>query len=131
MRMRKPLITDEMIGRSKRHQSSQEFGYYAPEGEEEYWYDEEYEDDFYEDDWDDTQEYDVYDDEYDDWDEEWEEDYTGYHEGQTVRIPVDASIVKSRRIETIKKDEFRTKVNKILFWVILLVILFILAVIYL
>ncbi|BBA92168.1 cell wall synthase accessory phosphoprotein MacP [Streptococcus ruminantium] len=59
-----------------------------------------------------------------------EEDYQGYEEGQTIRIPVTPTVVKSRRIETIKREEFRSKVNKILFWVILLLIVFILAVLF-
>ncbi|MBY5035232.1 cell wall synthase accessory phosphoprotein MacP [Streptococcus gallolyticus] len=63
--------------------------------------------------------------------EDWEdEDYQGYQEGQTIRIPVEASIVKSRRIETIKKERFKSKVNKTLFWIVFLLILFVLAVIY-
>ncbi|HEM5490958.1 TPA: hypothetical protein U1617_001525 [Streptococcus suis] len=59
-----------------------------------------------------------------------DEDYQGYEEGQTIRIPVNPSVVKSRRIETIKREEFRGKVNKILFWVILLLIVFIIAVLF-
>ena len=47
-----------------------------------------------------------------------------------MRIPVEASVVKSRRIETIKKEQFKSKVNTILFWIVLLLIAFILAVIY-
>lgn len=49
------------------------------------------------------------------------DDFQGYEEGQTIFIPVEPSIVKSRRIETLKRDVFRSKVNKILFWVVLLV----------
>lgn len=59
-----------------------------------------------------------------------DEDYQGYEEGQTIRIPVKPSVVKSRRIETIKREEFRGKVNKILFWVIVLLIIFIIAVLF-
>ncbi|MTB64882.1 hypothetical protein GGG87_07725 [Streptococcus sp. zg-86] len=100
--MRKPLLTDEILekAKQKRHQQ-QRFGYYAP--------DEDVMDEFA-------------------FEDEWEEEYTGYREGYTHRIPVESSIVKSRRIETIKREEFRGKVNKMLFWVILLVILFLIAV---
>ncbi|HFU4205782.1 TPA: cell wall synthase accessory phosphoprotein MacP [Streptococcus suis] len=59
-----------------------------------------------------------------------DEEYEGYEEGQTIRIPVKPSVVKSRRIESIKREEFRGKVNKILFWVILLLIVFIIAVLF-
>lgn len=62
--------------------------------------------------------------------EEWEEDYQGYEEGQTVRIPVQPSIVKSRRIEVVKREAFKEKVNRILFWVVVLVIVFLVAVFY-
>lgn len=117
--MGKPLLTDEVLERAKRRkkQSRQsEFGYYAPEevpvdfednGED--WY--------------------IAEDE--EWTDEWEDEYTGYHEGQTVRIPVEHSIVKSRRIETVKREAFRAKLNKILFWIVLLLILFLIAVFYL
>uniref|UniRef100_UPI00192DC150 cell wall synthase accessory phosphoprotein MacP n=1 Tax=Streptococcus suis TaxID=1307 RepID=UPI00192DC150 len=59
-----------------------------------------------------------------------EEDYQGYEEGQTIRIPVKPTVVKSRRIETTKREAFRSKVNKILFWVIILLIMFIIAVLF-
>lgn len=59
-----------------------------------------------------------------------DEEYQGYEEGQTIRIPVKPSVVKSRRIETIKREAFRSKVNKILFWVIILLIIFIIAVLF-
>lgn len=108
--MRKPLLTDEILEKAKR---KKRFGYYDPELDD--------------DDYADFEEID---------EEDWEgfqdqETYHGYEEGQTIRIPVEQSIIKSRRIETIKKDQFRSKVNKILFWVIVLVIGFILAVLYL
>ncbi|MGT2949878.1 hypothetical protein BU202_00950 [Streptococcus cuniculi] len=103
--MRKPLLTDEQdeFVDEMRWERNRRFGYYDP------------------------------DDEPDDADvfffeEEWEDDYSGYREGYTHRIPVESSIVKSRRIETVKREEFRSKVNKILFWVVLLVILFLIAV---
>lgn len=103
--MRKALLTDEVLEEARRRKSatSQRFGYYDPERKFE----------------------DVDDLELE---EEWDSDYTGYREGYTYRIPVDASIIKSRRIETVKREQFRSKVNKILFWVILLVILFLIAV---
>lgn len=104
--MRKPLLTDELLEElegKRRPSRSQRFGYYDPDK-----------------DLDDVDDFDVED--------EWEETYTGYREGYTHRIPVEASIVKSRRIETVKREEFRSKINKILFWVVLLVILFLIAV---
>ncbi|MGT2715465.1 cell wall synthase accessory phosphoprotein MacP [Streptococcus respiraculi] len=106
--MRKPLLTDELLEElegKKRPSRSQRFGYYDDDPEEEF---------------DDVVEFDAVD--------EWEDEYTGYREGYTHRIPVDASIIKSRRIETVKREEFRSKINKILFWVVLLVILFLIAV---
>lgn len=106
--MRKPLLTDEIIEKARRKQARErEFGYYSPDREVDE-YDED--DEMFEEDWDD------------------EDEYEGYQEGQTIRIPVEQSIVKSRRIETIKREAFRSKVNKILFWVVVLVILFLLAV---
>ena len=106
--MGKPLLTDEILERARKGQpltDKQQFGYYEP-----------------------TQDLSAFEEE-DSY--QWEEEeYTGYQEGQTMRIPVNASIVKSRRIETVKREEFRGKVNKILFWVIVLVILFVLAVLF-
>ena len=112
--MGKPLLTDEVLERARRRKEREkEFGYYSPKLDN-------YEEGFYDD----------YD-EYDQYEDDWDEEYQGYQEGQTVRIPVEQSIIKSRRIETVKREEFRSKVNKILFWVVLLVILFLLAVFYL
>ena len=109
--MGKPLLTDEIIERARRRKDrKKEFGYYSPNSGD-------FEEEFYDD-----------DDRYED---DWDEEYQGYQEGQTVRIPVEQSIIKSRRIETVKREEFRSKVNKVLFWVVLLVILFLLAVFYL
>ena len=112
--MGKPLLTDDIIARARRRKDrKKEFGYYSPNSGD-------FEEEFYDD-----------DDQYDQYEDDWDEEYQGYQEGQTVRIPVEQSIIKSRRIETVKRDEFRSKVNKILFWVVLLVILFLLAVFYL
>ena len=106
--MGKPLLTDEIIERARRRKDREkEFGYYSPNSDD-------FEEEFY--------------DDYDQYEDDWDEDYQGYREGETVRIPVEQSIVKSRRIETVKREEFRSKVNKILFWVILLVIIFLIAV---
>ena len=100
--MSKPLLTDEVLQREAR---KKRFGYYEEDAE------------------------DVYEDDVEEW-QYGEDDYQGYQEGQTMRIPVEASVVKSRRIETIKKERFKSKVNTILFWIVLLMIVFILAVIY-
>ena len=109
--MGKPLLTDEIIERARRRKDREkEFGYYSPNSDD---FEEEFYDDY---------------DEYDQYEDNWEEEYQGYREGETVRIPVEQSIVKSRRIETVKREEFRSKVNKVLFWVIILVILFLIAV---
>lgn len=62
---------------------------------------------------------------------DWEEPYQGYQEGETVRIPVTPSVVKSRRIETLKQEAFRSRVNRILFWVVVLLVLLVLAVLFL
>lgn len=106
--MGKPLLTDEVLERSRRQKvREKDFGYYSPNPEY----------------------YDDYEDEFEDeFQEDWDEEYQGYQEGQTVRIPVEQSIVKSRRIETVKREEFRSKVNKILFWIVILVIIFLFAV---
>ena len=106
--MGKPLLTDEIIERARRRKDREkEFGYYSPNSDD-------FEEEFY--------------DDYDQYEDDWDEEYQGYQEGQTVRIPVEHSIIKSRRIETVKREEFRSKVNKVLFWVIILVILFLIAV---
>ena len=106
--MGKPLLTDEIIERARRRKDREkEFGYYSPNSDD-------FEEEFY--------------NEYDQYEDDWDEEYQGYREGETVRIPVEQSIVKSRRIETVKREEFRSKVNKVLFWVIILVILFLIAV---
>lgn len=110
--MGRPLLTDEVLERARRRKSRQrEFGYYSPNPKDEYQF----------------EEYDEYED-YDDFEDDWDDEYEGYQEGQTVRIPVEHSIIKSRRIETVKREEFRSKLNKILFWVIILVIIFLFAV---
>lgn len=103
--MGKPLLTDDVLKKVQKEEfvdSSNAFGYYPPDNSLDIKTDEPY----------------------------WEEDYQGYEEGQTIRIPVEASVVKSRRIETVKREEFRHKVNKILFWVIVLFLLFIFVVLF-
>lgn len=112
--MGKPLLTDEVLERARRRKEEKGFGYYSPNPDH-------YND--YEDD-DNFNEY----DEYEDYEEDWDEEYQGYQEGQTIRIPVEQSIIKSRRIETVKREEFRSKLNKILFWIVILVIIFLFAV---
>lgn len=114
--MKKPLISDEMLEELAAMDSS--FGYHRPYLEE----------------WD-TQEIEaryeaVLSQDFHECDEEWEEEYQGYEEGQTFRIPVQQSIVKSRRIETLKREAFSAKLNKILFWIVVLLILFLVAVFY-
>lgn len=108
--MGKPLLTDEIIARAKRGESLNDTPVVGDEQADEWQEEEDYLLDPLPD---------------------WEEPYTGYQEGQTVRIPVQPTIVKSRRIETVKREAFRGKVNKVLFWVVLLVIAFLLAVYYL
>lgn len=106
--MGKPLLTDDMLERVKKRQDdpmSSQFGHYSPDQDISM----------------DQQSIRLQLD---------EEEYQGYVEGQTVRIPVKPSVVKSRRIETVKREQFRSKVNKVLLWVILLVILFVLAVLF-
>lgn len=105
--MGKPLLTDEILEKVKKKQysdQSSQFGHYRPNQ--------------------DISKDDALFDPY------LEEDYQGYEEGQTIRIPVKPTVVKSRRIETIKREAFRSKVNKILFWVIILLIMFIIAVLF-
>lgn len=107
--MKKPLLSDEVLEELERERLARipvRFGYEEPEqiDLEDYWDDEEGED--------------------------WEETYHGYEEGHTMRIPVSPSLVKSRRIESVKKEAFGAKLNNILFWIVLLLILFLLAVIY-
>ncbi|HFU3698166.1 TPA: cell wall synthase accessory phosphoprotein MacP [Streptococcus suis] len=106
--MGKPLLTDEILKRFKKGQKledTSQFGHYNPDKE-------------------------VYLEPDDFQDYLDEEEYEGYVEGQTIRIPVQPSVVKSRRIETNKREAFRSKVNTILFWVVILVLLFIVAVIF-
>lgn len=101
--MGKPLLTDDVLERARKGQPLQDqqgFGYYEPQEGSAAF------------------------------EEAWDEEYQGYQEGQTIRIPVDASIVKSRRIETVKREAFRSKVNRILFWVVLLLIVLIVAVLF-
>ncbi|HEP1829758.1 TPA: cell wall synthase accessory phosphoprotein MacP [Streptococcus suis] len=105
--MGKPLLTDEILEKVKKKQysdQSSQFGHYRP-----------------------NQDISMDDARFDPY---LEEDYQGYEEGQTIRIPVKPTVVKSRRIETIKREAFRSKVNKILFWVIILLIMFIIAVLF-
>ncbi|MGQ7381383.1 cell wall synthase accessory phosphoprotein MacP [Streptococcus suis] len=105
--MGKPLLTDEILEKAKKKQysdQSSQFGHYRP-----------------------NQDISMDDALFDSC---LEEDYQGYEEGQTIRIPVKPTVVKSRRIETIKREAFRSKVNKILFWVIILLIMFIIAVLF-
>ncbi|HEL1565609.1 TPA: hypothetical protein TXI81_001122 [Streptococcus suis] len=105
--MGKPLLTDEILEKVKKKQysdQSSQFGHYRPNQDISM----------------DDALFDTY----------LEEDYQGYEEGQTIRIPVKPTVVKSRRIETIKREAFRSKVNKILFWVIILLIMFIIAVLF-
>lgn len=105
--MRKPLLTDDILEKVKKNQysgQSNQFGHYRP-----------------------NQDVSMEDNVFEPY---LDEDYQGYEEGQTIRIPVKSSVVKSRRIETIKREAFRSKVNKILFWVIILLIIFIIAVLF-
>ncbi|HFI0331652.1 TPA: cell wall synthase accessory phosphoprotein MacP [Streptococcus suis] len=105
--MRKPLLTDDILEKVKKNQysgESNQFGHYRP-----------------------NQDVSMDDNVFEPY---LDEDYQGYEEGQTIRIPVKSSVVKSRRIETIKREAFRSKVNKILFWVIILLIIFIIAVLF-
>ena len=105
--MRKPLLTDDILEKVKKNQysgQSNQFGYYSP-----------------------NQDVSMEDNVFEPY---LDEEYQGYEEGQTIRIPVKSSVVKSRRIETIKREEFRSKVNKILLWVIILLIIFIIAVLF-
>ncbi|HEM3661401.1 TPA: hypothetical protein U1C79_001329 [Streptococcus suis] len=105
--MGKPLLTDEILEKVKKKQysdQSSQFGHYRP-----------------------NQDISMDDPLFDPY---LEEDYQGYEEGQTIRIPVKPTVVKSRRIETIKREAFRSKVNKILFWVIILLVMFIIAVLF-
>ncbi|MBS8092926.1 cell wall synthase accessory phosphoprotein MacP [Streptococcus suis] len=105
--MGKPLLTDEILEKVKKKQysdQSSQFGHYRP-----------------------NQDISMDDALFDPY---LEEDYQGYEEGQTIRIPVKPTVEKSRRIETIKREAFRSKVNKILFWVIILLIMFIIAVLF-
>lgn len=105
--MRKPLLTDDILEKVKKNQysgQSNQFGHYRP-----------------------NQDVSMDDNVFEPY---LDEDYQGYEEGQTIQIPVKPSVVKSRRIETIKREAFRSKVNKLLFWVIILLIIFIIAVLF-
>ena len=49
----------------------------------------------------------------------------------TLQIEVEREVVKSRRIENQKRGVFQSKLNKILFWIIFLLVAFIAAIIWL
>ena len=49
----------------------------------------------------------------------------------TLQIEVDREVVKSRRIENQKRGVFQAKLNKILLWIILLLVVLIAAIIWL
>jgi len=105
--MRKPLLTDDILEKVKKNQysgQSNQFGHYRP-----------------------NQDVSMEDNVFEPY---LDEEYQGYEEGQTIQIPDKPSVVKSRRIETIKREAFRSKVNKLLFWVIILLIIFIIAVLF-
>lgn len=51
--------------------------------------------------------------------------------GDTLDIHVEPTVTKSRRIENEKRSVFQAKLNKILFWVILLLVALVAAVIWL
>lgn len=50
---------------------------------------------------------------------------------ETLHIHVEPTVTKSRRIENEKRSHFQAKLNKILFWVILLLVALVAAVIWL
>jgi len=76
-----------------------------------------YQEDYDSDDYDDYDE-EEYDDEYeDDYDEDYEANYQ-------------PSAYKSRRIENAKRNQFQHKLNRILFWVVVLLIILFIAVFY-
>lgn len=63
-------------------------------------------------------------------------DGTGHYSDQTddfddYEAAVNGSDYKSRRLENARRSQFQRKLNRILFWVILLLVLLLLAVIYL
>ena len=49
----------------------------------------------------------------------------------TLQIEVEPTVIKSRRIENQKRSIFQAKLNKILFWIVLLLIGLIVAIIWL
>ena len=49
----------------------------------------------------------------------------------TLQIDVEPTVTKSRRIENAKRGVFQAKLNKILFWIVLLLIALIAAIIWL
>ena len=90
--MGKPLLTDEILKRVKKMQEAdtdERFGHFSPKQTV-------------------SMDEKIFDPILD-------EDYQGYEEGQTIRIPVKPSVVKSRRIESIKREEFEEKSTKFSF----------------
>lgn len=114
--MRKPLLSDDVLEELERERLARtpvKFGYYAPDEERAPH--------------EPSASFEAYEAR-----SAWEEEtYHGYQEGQTIRIPVEPSLVESRRIESVKKEAFSAKLNKILFWIVVLLILFLIAVFYL
>ena len=54
----------------------------------------------------------------------------GYEETRSLHIEVDPTVTKSRRIENQKRSLFQAKLNKILLWVVILLIGLIAAIIW-
>ena len=59
--------------------------------------------------------------------QDYEEEF--YDEG-LVRLIISPSAYKSRRIENAKRNQFQHKLNRILFWIVVLLIILIVAVFY-
>ena len=49
---------------------------------------------------------------------------------ETIPIRVQPTVTKSRRIENAKRNQFQHKLNRILFWIVVLLIILIVAVFY-
>ena len=49
---------------------------------------------------------------------------------RTMRLIIQPSAYKSRRVENAKRNQFQHKLNRILFWIVVLLIILIVAVFY-
>lgn len=52
------------------------------------------------------------------------------YDGQDFEVPVNGSDYKSRRLENARRNQFQKKLNRLLFWVVVLLIILFIAIFY-